>query len=444
MSGLLILLVLVLTVVFFALLAHFYSARLKSRRALKQLLNSSHSIRNLTPHEKLRIKDFFDRETQTRYLEGYQNKSGPVGDRVFKINGRARQHEFRTIRGVIYTYQTIAGIEMLVPTAAMPFLKNENNAVEFVMVGNVALVIRLNDEFELGFSSSGSGQPGPSPNIYGDANETERLQPLEQLNDYAPLNARGYLQSIKGDRLLLVSDVMPSDLGLKFMLAVYWFVLFALCGLAPLTIFAFGIVLAEPKEAMDLGWGMFLYLWPFGELILWTLPFVFLFWIVKNVLPIWNCVLVLDRGSKQVLFSRGAKPPVRVDWQDLYGLVETAKWMSSYGYSMQEAFLELASGDRDCSDRVFMRLPFSNAIEAHGMWRALQEFMDGDLQTLTSVASESASHSQAEGGPVEPGLMKKGCLVAMYWLLAGPLPGWLTESVKWLKQQFIWRKVSVE
>lgn len=443
MSGLLILFVLILTVVFFALLAHFYSERLRSRHALAKLLNSSHSIRNLTPYEKLRIKDFFDREKQTRYLEGYQNKSGPVSDRVFKINGRARQHEFRTIRGVIYTCQTIAGIEMLVPTAAMPFLKNEGNAVEFVMVGNVAFVIRLNDEFELGFSSSESGQPAPSPNIYGDTNEAERLQPLEQLNDYAPLNTRGYLQSIKGGRLL-VSDAMPSSLGLKFMLGVYWFALFAVCGLAPLIIFVFGIVLSEPEEAMELGWGMFLYLWPFGELILWTLPFVFLFWMVKHVLPPRNCVLVLDRDRRQAVFSREARPPVRVDWKDFYGLVETAEWMSSYGYPMKETFLELASGDRDCADRVFMRLPFSNVIEARGMWRALQEFMGGNLHSSTSVGSVTASQSQAEDSPVEPGLLKKGCLVVMYWLLAGPLPGWITSSVKWLKQQLIWRRTSVE
>lgn len=439
-SGILLLFLAVFAIGAMAVGARFFSGRLIRASELKSFVRKKESVRSLTPYEQLKIKDFFAREIQTRHLEDYQSKTGDVGPEVFFIEGPVRQHSVTTTRGVIYTYQTISGFEMLVPTAAIPYLQNDNNRVEFVMVGNLACVIKLNDRFEIVSATSESDQAEQPATVLGDAQTSRRLSPSDVLEDQEPSNYSLYLKSIKGERLLM-SGSSEFGAGLEFILGTYWVLLFLLCGFAPLVLLVIGGFIADLGQALELAHGVFLYLWPFGQLVLLTLPFVVVFWIVRRLMPARDYVLVLNRQNQQALFYHQSMNPVSLGWDELYALVETTKWMTAYGWPMREVLLELASSDRDSEARAFIRLKYSTEEEALGAWRAMQDFMNGDLDTLSLSPGMPACGLRRE--PREQAFdLKALARVLLYWLLAGPLSRVVESWVFWQRQQLVWRRVN--
>jgi len=439
-SGILLIFLAVFAIGAVAVGARFFSGRLIRASELKAVVRKKESVRSLTPYEQLRIKDFFAREIQTRHLEGYQSKTGDVGREVFCIEGPAKQHSVTTTRGVIYTYQTMSGLEMLVPTAAMPYLRNTNNRVEFVMVGELAYVIKLNDQFELVRAKSESDQESQPPTVLGDSQASRRLYSSEILGDQEPSNSSLYLKSIRGDRLL-VSGHSEFGVGLDFILGAYWLLLFAVCGFAPLVLVPLGALFGNLELGVELGRETFLFLWPFGVIVLLTLPFIVIYWIVRRVMPPRDYVLVLNRKNKQVFFYHQGMKPVRVDWNELYSLIETTRWMTSYGWSMCEVLLEVATEDRDSDERISVRLKYSTDIEALGDWRAMQEFINGNLNTLNFGSGKSDIRS-GESQKKQLFNLKNLIRIVLYWLLGGPLPRLMDSWMFWQRQQFAWRRVN--
>lgn len=115
--------------------------------------------------------------------------------------------------------------------------------------------------------------------------------------------------------------------------------------------------------------------------------------------------------------------------------------MTSYGFMMSEVFLELASDNRDVGERVSVRLEYSADTEAFGAWRALQAFMDGNLQTLNFCAGSSVVSEKPEQKG-RPSNLKKMAWNVLYLLLGGPLSSWLSSWAFRQRQQTIWRRAS--
>lgn len=229
--------------------------------------------------------------------------------------------------------------------------------------------------------------------------------------------------------------------GLDFILGAYWLLLFALCGFAPLVLVPLGALFGNLGLGVELGRETFLFLWPFGVIVLLTLPFIVIYWIVRRVIPPRDYVLVLNRKNKRIFFYDQSMKPVRVDWNELYSLIETTKWMTSYGWSMSEVLLEVATEDRDSDERISVRLKYSTDIEALGAWRAMQEFINGNLSTLNFGSGKSDIRSgESQKKPLFN--LKNLVRIVLYWLLGGPLPRLMDSWMFWQRQQFVWRRVN--
>lgn len=307
-SGVVVLVLLVLTVVTMVVFSQFHFGRRNRAHKLKATLRRDDSVRDLTPYEQLRIKDCFDREIQTRHLEDYQNKTGDVEREVFYIEGSAEQHSFNTIRGVAYSFQTIADLEMLVPTAAIPYLRDENNHVEFVMVGSLAFVIKLNEAFELVNAKSEKDQSEPSRTVLGDSNVSTKLDPLSVLDSHSPSNSLQYLKNVKGDRLLVSAD-RESGVDLQFILGIYWLIIFLICGFGPLVIIVLGVLTGNAEGSLEMGYGMFLYLWPWGEFFYGRCRLLLFFGSFASWYPIGITSLFLIKRKSRCFFGVNRRRP---------------------------------------------------------------------------------------------------------------------------------------
>ncbi|WP_203141355.1 hypothetical protein [Marinobacter mangrovi] len=441
-SGALLLLLLTIIIVGLFVFSRYYLKRLNSRHALKMMLKKENSIRDLTSYEKFQIKDSFDREIRSRHLEDYHNKSGSVGSQVFRVEGPAEQHTIKTTRGIISRYLTIGGLEVLVPTAAEPFLKDDNNDAEFVMIGDLAFVIALNESHKLIDNKTEKDQDYSSSNILGDYQNQKRLDPLILLESHDPLTGCGYFKDIKESRLL-ASDVTFYDINFKLLFGLYSGLIILLCGIPPLLFLIFGTLFGYTEKALIVGNDIFWDMWPFGELILFTLPISLVILIIYQLASGPGCAIIFDQTQKKVLFYDKSSEILSTDWKNLYSLVETKEWMTQYGWPMSETFLELASMDRNYDDRASIRLKFFSTSAALGAWRAIQDFMNEEIPPLESNNLKKDGHiNEPDGRSEDLSVLKKTARAVLYPLLGGPIPYWLASWITQRKQQTMWRYIS--
>lgn len=279
---------------------------------------------------------------------------------------------------------------MLVPTAAMPFLKNNNNQAEFVIVGDLAFVIRLNERFDLLNSGQcDARRPIELRNTLGDSNRITKLCPYSIEKGYPPANSCEKIKCINGDRILVI-DNSVSVVDLQFLFGIYLVIIFLVCGFSPGILILFGVMGGFFYESINAAREVFLHTLPYGIFIAGTLPFAVIWWVSVRILPPRETVLIFDRSNRSALFYESKlKKKIWVEWERIYSVVESAEWTTSYGFPIKEVFLELASDNRDCKGRAVARLNHSAESDAFGLWRAIQEFMNGNLHSLEFDSEES-------------------------------------------------------
>lgn len=454
-SGLFILGLLLLAAISVGAILRFYLIRRSKRNALKDYRRYGDTVRSLSNYEQLRIKDFFRREVLTRNIENYQDKFGDVGSQVFCVVGDATLNKVDTLRGTIFSYIDISGLEMLVPTAAMPYLESERNRAEFVMVGDLAFVIRLNDRFDLTDSVRCDGcQKDGSLNSIGDHTNITKLSPLSVERDFSSSNAGEKIKDIVDDRLLVMDDSL-SAVEVEFLLGVYLVIIFLVCGFLPSVVVIFGALGGYFYESINVAAEIFSHSLHYGIFIGGTLPIAIIWWVSVRVLPPNDIVVIFDRSNSKVLFYKAnVRRQVSVEWDLIYSVVENSEWTTSYGYMAREVFLELASENRNSQERACVRLTYSSEVDARRAWRAIQDFMNGNLQSLEFDTERSCNdgdkHAHYGGARItnaerlqhenRDSICKKSMRIILFCLLGGPLPHWLTSWVSKQRNLLIWKR----
>ncbi|TGN39460.1 hypothetical protein [Marinobacter confluentis] len=442
-TGILVLFMALFAVASVAAVGRFYLNRFRRKRTLDSALTTERHIRQLTPYECLQVSDFFEREKRSRHLEGYDNKSGKVGKDVFRVSGPARSHSVSTSRGVIGCYQSIAGIEMLVPTSAIPFLQDNHNSAEFVMVGDLPLLISLNGNFQIAAQAKEDGETSIEVNRIGDTSVRERLFPKDVQADCAPSNDGGFLKSIRSHQLLASNETVSGS-DVQFIFSIYWSLLLLSCFLGPVLLILMTGLFGYLLEGLDLALIMVLFVWPFIEMFLWTLPAVLLVWITMRLVLPDSHLMVFDRKKQQVLFYCKTGDALWVEWDDLYAMVETTDWMTSYGWPMQETFLELASANRDSSVRRSVRFAYSSEEKAFGAWRSIQAFMNEGLDNLPfhDPGSKTERLNRDMDQPPHQTLLSWLWKCLVYWFFGGPVAPRLGSWVDNQRQESVWTRIS--
>lgn len=122
--------------------AIYRSRRRTDKHAFKDFLERSQPVRTLTAEEKPLIQPFLIHPAKPKSTARLRD------DRVYRLEGSHIRHGYSSGEGQTIMHDTLGGLDVVLPHDAIDFLQ-EHNAAEVVLTDSFAIVIRLNETFDL-------------------------------------------------------------------------------------------------------------------------------------------------------------------------------------------------------------------------------------------------------------------------------------------------------
>lgn len=413
-------------------LLKYYLKRKTSKYRLANSLDKQKVVRSLNAYEKLIINDIFLREVNTRFTEGYHNKRPHADNTVYSLTGDFKQHSLHSTRGILSSYQTINDYEVLIPVAALPYLRDENNSIEFVMIDNLAFAISVNKKYKALNSSTEKEEPVYTKNAIDDSNRKVRMSHSRPILG-VPTNTDVYFKDIKGNNLLLSTSDTHKDL-LKVSIGLFWF-FFGILLFLLFTVFFLGITIAEFSKALDTTLHFFMSLWPFAQLLFLLLIVGLIIHALIMATPSSKHLLIFNNKDRTVIFAHHNLITEIIKWEELYTLIESATWMNSLALDSNQNILELATKDRNAEDRISVRFEFSSYERAVGAWQAIQLFMEGKLYKIEETEIEWIEDKE------NLSQFKRILFKIISILLGGKVISWLGALMLKIRIKRTWKKV---
>ncbi|MCH8504573.1 MAG: hypothetical protein LAT50_09640 [Ectothiorhodospiraceae bacterium] len=369
--------------------------REKKRAEYRYRVRSSEPVGRLSPEQRYLLDKVLEVEVVQQGLSPeLSNGVGRIGPEVYRERGEVqrrmrqapsapRMHGGGTVAAVPHHYHEINGVECWLSSTAMRHIRRgEDNVVEFVMAEKTAIVVRINDTYDL-FAQSG---PDGTAAAFGDIITSESvaqlcLSPLPLPTLHQPFNGRRYIKTAQEHFLMLSNrlEYGAQDWQFAFGLAMF---AFSVLAVFPVAVFILlGLLMGPAADAFGLAAEMF------GFILPWTVPLpllLFGFVVYRVARYHWagregqQPPVYFHRQRREVAFVDPSTDEVVVcPWEATEAWLEVVRG-PVHGHHPKSLCLCFGGSGLAARHRMYFKFhPRDPVDRVIAQWEAVREYMEG-------------------------------------------------------------------